>query len=636
MKTIETFEQPGDVVTLVAPYDVTGGDGLLVGIIFGIAAYKVASGMPVETCTTGVFRINALSTDVGAQGAAVYWGNTNRRVTTSSTGNTAIGALVVAKQNGDAVAVVRVVDADGNSVAGTWLLPSGSDDSALLSEFVQDVAASGREALLGPGDFVIGTAMTWRSQKTLTKWGGQGVGLRVRGNGPGNTRLLSAVSGSGPMLSINAPTSAGIGKRNYLTEIGGMSVVRAPSGVEIATGSTSGEAIRAAPVAEALEVFHTTRFRDMYIDGFDYGITLSDATLAELDTVWFAEFLTALRLGYNVDICKIRHGMFGSEQFGVSYRNNAIAIQDGFSDGFSAVNTGSNVVEVEHTWFMKIGKAFESIIANVQGMHFSRCYFEDVRQYYHHNDTAAGYSMASFEKCHFSHPSTNDTAQSDPTLANYRAKIQADGVVGTGAGKNLILSMRDNTAEIVAPANAWVSFVNIDSSVAWENNASLAPSATYGHLRCVRTSNSAQRTLPTSSGLYPGSWNFGDKGASALTLLAGTPIEVTATVSGTYNVNHLAGSHFYLTLPDADCTIQIDAPSAGYYPTPQAKVKIILIAPGTVTTTRTITFGSRLTGAGATLSMVTGDVNKRAVVMLEGTGKGDVSMRCVSPTPTFV
>ena len=43
MKTIETFEQPGDVVTLVAPYDVTGGDGLLVGIIFGIAAYQVAS-----------------------------------------------------------------------------------------------------------------------------------------------------------------------------------------------------------------------------------------------------------------------------------------------------------------------------------------------------------------------------------------------------------------------------------------------------------------------------------------------------------------------------------------------------------------------------------------------------------------
>jgi len=114
MKTIETFEQPGDVVTLVAPYDVTGGDGLLVGIIFGIAAYQVASGTPVETCTTGVFRINALSTDVGAQGAAVYWDNTNRRVTTSSSGNTAIGALVVAKQNGSAVAVVRVVSGDKN------------------------------------------------------------------------------------------------------------------------------------------------------------------------------------------------------------------------------------------------------------------------------------------------------------------------------------------------------------------------------------------------------------------------------------------------------------------------------------------------------------------------------------------
>lgn len=153
MKTIETFEQPGDVVTLVAPYDVTGGDGLLVGIIFGIAAYQVASGTPVETCTTGVFRINALSTDVGAQGAAVYWDNTNRRVTTSSSGNTAIGALVVAKQSGSAVAVVRVVSRVG-TVGLSYLIgkqhtaQSKSDLDALESAalFTLDIPAN----TLGP------------------------------------------------------------------------------------------------------------------------------------------------------------------------------------------------------------------------------------------------------------------------------------------------------------------------------------------------------------------------------------------------------------------------------------------------------------------------------------------------------
>lgn len=148
MKTIETFEQPGDVVTLVAPYDVTGGDGLLVGIIFGIAAYQVASGTPVETCTTGVFRINALSTDVGAQGAAVYWDNTNRRVTTSSSGNTAIGALVVAKQNGSAVAVVRVVSGDGT------VLNLGS---LLLSTFPVGIAPSG--SVGANGALTLGTAL---------------------------------------------------------------------------------------------------------------------------------------------------------------------------------------------------------------------------------------------------------------------------------------------------------------------------------------------------------------------------------------------------------------------------------------------------------------------------------------------
>jgi predicted RecA/RadA family phage recombinase len=47
--------QPGNTITLTAPYAVASGDGLLVGSIFGIAAGAAALGEPVETALTGVF-----------------------------------------------------------------------------------------------------------------------------------------------------------------------------------------------------------------------------------------------------------------------------------------------------------------------------------------------------------------------------------------------------------------------------------------------------------------------------------------------------------------------------------------------------------------------------------------------------
>ncbi|MDH4483042.1 MAG: hypothetical protein QE279_10110, partial [Rhodoferax sp.] len=275
---------------------------------------------------------------------------------------------------------------------------------------------------------------------------------------------------------------------------------------------------------------------------------------------------------------------------------------------------------------------------DVKGVRFNRAYFEDVRQYFVHDGTSSNWSVVSFNECHFSKPTTNDVTQTNPLLADYQAKIQFGGDVATGAGKAGYLTVQDCTADILQPANAWVSFVNLNSQVNWFNNASLAPSASFGHIRCTRTSKAAFRAFPAIGGMYPGSYVLGDQSGAGLTHQGGSNIEVSATIAAgaTYNISHLAGTHFYLTLPDGDCTIQIDASSAGYYATSQAKAKVILIAPASVGATRTITFGSRLAGAGATLTYTTADNNKRAILMLEGTGKGDVSMRSANGTPSFI
>ena len=45
---MRNFVQPGNTITLTAPYAVASGDGLLVGSIFGIAAGTAALGEPVR------------------------------------------------------------------------------------------------------------------------------------------------------------------------------------------------------------------------------------------------------------------------------------------------------------------------------------------------------------------------------------------------------------------------------------------------------------------------------------------------------------------------------------------------------------------------------------------------------------
>lgn len=103
---MKNFVQAGDIITVIAPYAVTSGQGVLVGSLFGVAAFDAASGAPVEIIQEGVFDITALTADTGTQGAKIYWDNTARRLTTTATSNTLVGALTVAKGGSDTTARV--------------------------------------------------------------------------------------------------------------------------------------------------------------------------------------------------------------------------------------------------------------------------------------------------------------------------------------------------------------------------------------------------------------------------------------------------------------------------------------------------------------------------------------------------
>jgi len=107
---MKNYVQPGNTITLTAPYAVTSGDGLLVGSIFGIASGDAALNDPVEAALTGVFDLTKVGSQAWAVGAKVYWDDTNKEATKTATANTLIGVAVeaVAGGAGDTIGRVRL------------------------------------------------------------------------------------------------------------------------------------------------------------------------------------------------------------------------------------------------------------------------------------------------------------------------------------------------------------------------------------------------------------------------------------------------------------------------------------------------------------------------------------------------
>lgn len=96
---MKTYIQDGDLITVAAGADVTSGTGHLVGSIFGIAVADALSAQPVTLKRTGVVEHAKTAAQAWTVGALIYWDNTNKVMTTASSGNKLVGVAAAAAAN---------------------------------------------------------------------------------------------------------------------------------------------------------------------------------------------------------------------------------------------------------------------------------------------------------------------------------------------------------------------------------------------------------------------------------------------------------------------------------------------------------------------------------------------------------
>jgi len=105
---MKNYVQPGNTITLTAPYDVASGDGLLVGAIFGVATGAAANGEPIEAALVGVFDLKKVGSQAWAVGDKIYWDNTAKETTKTVASNTLIGVAIEAVGSGAGETIGRV------------------------------------------------------------------------------------------------------------------------------------------------------------------------------------------------------------------------------------------------------------------------------------------------------------------------------------------------------------------------------------------------------------------------------------------------------------------------------------------------------------------------------------------------
>jgi predicted RecA/RadA family phage recombinase len=109
---MQNYVQPGDSIAAVFPYAVNAGGGVLFGgSFFGIAVDTVASGATGVAITEGVFDVTKATTagENFTLGQRVFWDNTNKRLTSTSTSNVCVGYAVATAATGDTTARVNIV-----------------------------------------------------------------------------------------------------------------------------------------------------------------------------------------------------------------------------------------------------------------------------------------------------------------------------------------------------------------------------------------------------------------------------------------------------------------------------------------------------------------------------------------------
>lgn len=105
---MKNYVQSGDTLEFTAAAASAGGTGLLLGTLFGMVVATVATGETGLLKTSGVFDVPKPGSQPWTFGAAIYWDNTAKNFTTTSTDNTKVGAAVLAVGSGAGETTGRV------------------------------------------------------------------------------------------------------------------------------------------------------------------------------------------------------------------------------------------------------------------------------------------------------------------------------------------------------------------------------------------------------------------------------------------------------------------------------------------------------------------------------------------------
>ena len=105
---MKNYIQPGDTLTVIAPYALASGAGCLVGSLFGVASAAADISTEVEIVTVGVFDLPKVGSQTWTVGARVYSDDTNKHLTTTASTHKLVGVAVAAVGSGAGETTGRV------------------------------------------------------------------------------------------------------------------------------------------------------------------------------------------------------------------------------------------------------------------------------------------------------------------------------------------------------------------------------------------------------------------------------------------------------------------------------------------------------------------------------------------------
>jgi predicted RecA/RadA family phage recombinase len=122
-----SYIQPGDVLTLVAPANLTAGTGCLVGSQFAIPQETVLSGASFDGYITGVHSHAKAASQAWTAGQVVYWDDGNKVFSNVATvgffgqGGVFIAVEAVAGGAGDTTGKVRLSGDPAFALSATYV-----------------------------------------------------------------------------------------------------------------------------------------------------------------------------------------------------------------------------------------------------------------------------------------------------------------------------------------------------------------------------------------------------------------------------------------------------------------------------------------------------------------------------------